>query len=293
MNKLILLFLLLAVVETTQPAAACTNVFTTAGGARLVGANLDCANVFPRVWFVPPVDGQYGRYCFGTDGEERIAEGGVSDQGLFIAVNALDADTGWRADTTLADWEDWEGWYGTGVPDGILARCATVAEAVEVFRTYNLFTLARVKFLVADRSGNSVVIEWSDNRLAFLPRGDNQFQVSTNFVTSDCPAGKIPCERYRIASQMLSDGSAPATTAGMRRVLSATHLEFQTPTVLSTICDLNTGKLLVYYFHDFEQPIVFDLAHELQRDRHGALAADLVRVKPYVATVYERYRGGK
>ena len=74
-------------------ASACTNVFFAADGHRLVGANLDCANPFPRIWFVPAGSGQYGRYCYGTDQEEKIAEGGVNDQGLFIGVNAIDQPT--------------------------------------------------------------------------------------------------------------------------------------------------------------------------------------------------------
>jgi hypothetical protein len=292
MKKQRIVLVLLVAVAAADLAEACTNVFVASGDVCLVAANLDCSNVFPRVWFVPPGEGEYGRYCFGTDKEERIAEGGVNDQGLFIGVNALDKDTGWRADTTLADWEQWEGWYVTGVPDGILAKCATVAEAVEIFNRYNLFTLGRVKFLLADRGGASVVIEWSGDRLVFRERGNRDFQVSTNFVRSDFDAENIPCERYRITERMLTDGSRPATADGLRRVLSATHLEFQTPTVVSTICDLNTGEIHVYYFHDFEQPVTFDLGEELAKARHGGLVADLVAVKPYVATVYEKFRGG-
>jgi hypothetical protein len=256
-------------------APACTSVFVARGEARWVGANLDCSNYVPRVWFVPAAEGQYGRYCYGTDAEMKIAEGGVNEHGLFIGVNALDEDTGWTADPSLPDWETWEGWFVTGVPDGILARCATVDDAVAVFRSYNLFTLKRVKFLVADREGASAIIEWSDGRLRVVPRGDDDMQISTNFVT-------------RVAREMLSTGTAPATVAGMRRVLSATHLEFQTPTVVSTICDLTTGELHLYYFHDFEQPIRFDLHEEAAKERHGYRVADLVAVKPYVARVYDR-----
>ena len=81
------------------------------------------------------------------------------------------------------------------------------------------------------------------------------------------------------------------TLDGLRGVLSATHLEFQTPTVVSMICNLKTGRLVVYYFHDFEQPLEFNLREELSGSRHGGLVSNLVTVKPYVATVYEGYAG--
>jgi len=291
MKKLLPLFLLF-LLTFHESASGCTNIFVSPGGTRLVACNLDCSNYFPRIWFVPAGDGRFGRYCYGTDDEERIAEGGINDQGLFIGVNALNRDAGWHPDPSLPDWEEWEGWYGTGVPDGILARCATVSEAVKIFALYNLFTLNRVKFLIADAGGASAVVEWGGKELAVISRDGADFQISTNFVYTGCDENNIPCTRYRIAQGMLSGGDVPATVDGLRRVLSATHLEFQTPTVVSTICDLKSGELFIYYFHDFEQPVVFNLKDELSKEGHGALVADLVPVKSYVATVYEGNSGG-
>lgn len=281
-----LIVLLLGSVEAAFP---CTLLFTTAGGARLAASNLDCGNVFPRVWFVPPSDGQHGRFCFGTDQGERIAEGGTNDEGLFIGVNALDEGTGWVRDPELPDWETWEGWYESGVPDGILAKCATVDEAVAVFQGYNLLTLAHVKFLLADRAGSSAIVEWSDGALRVVRRGDADHQVSTNFLTSSMAAADATCERFRIAEGTLSLAQHPATVETLRGILSATHLEFQTPTVMSSICDLQTGEIHVYYFHDFEQVVTFDLERELAAGPHGHLLSELFPVKPFVATVYEAF----
>lgn len=272
-------------------AVPCTTVFTSRDDVRLAAFNLDCSNVFPRVWFVPSAEGQFGRFCYGTDEEERIAEGGMNERGLFIAVNALDEDTGWAADPELPDWEDWEGWYGSGVPDGILAKCATVDEAVAVFREYNLLTLNRVKFLMADAGGSSVIVEWTREGVTVVDRGEADHQVSSNFVTSDYAPDQAPCARYRIASELVADPDWEPGVDGLRRILSATHLEFQTPTVLSAICDLTRGSIQLYYFHDFENVKVFDLHEELQRERHGYLLADIFTPKPYVATVYEQFSG--
>lgn len=139
----------------------CTTVFVVDEGGAHVGFNLDYGNFSPKIWIIPASEGRYGRFCFGLDDDYRIAEGGLNEKSLFIAVNALNEDAGWEADPDLPDWEEWSGWLETGVPDGILVECATVDEAVQVFKGYNLFTLNRVKFLVADKSGASAVIEWS------------------------------------------------------------------------------------------------------------------------------------
>jgi hypothetical protein len=270
-------------------AAPCTLIFSAAGDERMAANNLDCSNVFPRVWFVPPTEDQYGRYCFGTDEKQRIAEGGANDQGLFIGVNALDEDTGWQRNPELPDWEEWDGWYESGVPDGILAKCATVDEAVAVFERYNLLTLAHVKFLIADRVGDSAIVEWRGGSLRVVRRGDADHQISTNFVTSDFDADEVTCERFRLAERRLEDAREPVTVATLRGILSGTHLEFQTPTVLSSICDLRTGDIHVYDFHDFERSVTFNLERELADGPHGFLLADVFPDKPYVATVHEGF----
>jgi len=280
------LYLMVAWSGLVQP---CTTVFTARNDARLAAFNLDCSNVFPRVWFVPAGEGEHGRFCYGTDENERIAEGGMNDRGLFIAVNALDEDTGWVADPDLPDWETWDGWFGSGVPDGILAKCATVAEAVEVFASHNLLTLNRVKFLLADSGGGSAIVEWSSGGLRVVERGEVDHQVSTNFVTSDFAPGDPPCLRFRLAKTLLNSPDWKPDVDNLRRILSGTHLEFQTPTVLSAICDLEKGEIFLYYFHDFENVRVFDLQAELKGERHGYLLADIFSPKPYVAEVYEDF----
>jgi penicillin V acylase-like amidase (Ntn superfamily) len=290
MRRIALLTLLLALGFASRHLYACTIFVSAQGDSVMVGNNLDAADCYPKVWFVPPANCQYGRLCFGFDDSFRIAEGGMNDQGLYISVNALSEETGWVADSTLQDWEEWEGWFESGVPDGILAMCATVDEAVDVFRRYNLFTLQRVKFLLADKTGNSVVIEWSKGALQFLRRGDKDYQVSTNFVTSSYKPEDVPCYRYRAAASMFEASKNARSVDVLRGVLSVTHNGFMTPTVYSNICNLNTGDIYIYYFHNYEEVLKINLREKLKGGRSEYLVGDLFKVKPYVATVYEQYR---
>ena len=271
-----------------SPGFDCTTIIKVKGTSVLAGFNLDYGNYVPKIWMIPASDGRYGRFCFGFDENFKIAEGGLNEKGLFIAVNALNEDAGWKADPGLPNWEKWPGWYETGVPDGILAKCATVDEAVRVFKSYNLFTLNRVKFLVADKSGASTVIEWSKNGLRFIER-TNDYQISTNFISSNYEPGQYPCTRYKVAEQILSAGTDRVSVDLIRSVLSATHLEFQTPTVYSNICDLGTGDILIYYFHNYEEVVKINLFQELKKGEARYAAESLFRVKPYVADVYKKY----
>lgn len=269
-------------------AYSCTTLFTIDEGGAHVGFNLDYSNVHPKAWIVPASEGCYGRFCFGFDENFKIAEGGMNEEGLFIAVNALNEDAGWQADSDLPDWEAWSGWFETGVPDGILAKCATVDEAVRVFKEYNLFTLNRVKFLIADKSGASTVIEWSKNGLVFVER-TNAYQVSTNFVTSNYQADQYPCGRYTVAESILRAGTGRGAVDKLRAALSAAHLEFQTPTVYSSICHLNTGDILIYYFHNYEEVVRLNLHDALKKGGASYEVESLFTVQPYVADVYKKY----
>ena len=264
----------------------CTTVVKVKGTSVLTGFNLDYRNYAPLIWIIPAAEGRYGRFCFGFDENHKIAEGGLNEKGLFIAVNALNADAGWKADPALPDWEKWAGWSGTGVPDGILAKCATVDEAVCVFKTYNLFTLNRVKFLVAGKSGDSVVIEWSKAGLRFIERAKD-YQISTNFITSNYEPGQYPCPRYNAAEQILSTSPSRISVDLIRSILSATHMEFQTPTVYSNICDLRSGDIFIYYFHNYEEVVKMNIFEELKRDEARYVVESLFKVKPYVADVYK------
>jgi len=266
----------------------CTTVVKVKGTSVLTGFNLDYRNYAPLIWIIPAAEGRYGRFCFGFDENYKIAEGGLNEKGLFIAVNALNEDAGWKADPGLPNWEKWPGWYQTGVPDGILAKCATVDEAVRVFKSYNLFTLNRVKFLIADKSGDSIVIEWSRDGLRFIKRMKD-FQISTNFITSNYDPGQYPCFRYRVAEQILSTGADRNSLDLIRSILSATHMEFQTPTVYSNICDLRSGDIHIYYFHNYEEVVKLNLFEELKKGEARYAVESLFKVKPYVADVYKSF----
>jgi hypothetical protein len=266
----------------------CTTVVKVKGTSVLAGFNLDYKNYIPRMWMIPTSESRYGRFCFGFDENFKIAEGGLNEKGLFIAVNALNEDAGWKADPGLPFWEEWSGWFGTGVPDGILAKCATVDEAVRVFKTYNLFTLNRVKFLVCDKSGDSIVIEWSKAGLRFIERAKD-YQISTNFITSNYEPSQYPCTRYKVAEQILSTSPDRISVDMVRSILSATHMEFQTPTVYSNVCDLGSGDILIYYFHNYEEVVKMNIFEELKKGEARYAVESVFKVKPYVADVYKAF----
>lgn len=283
MFEVIIFFLLSTTgIDSTQ-SNACTIIALRTEDAMFVANNEDANNIKGKMWVVPSTKGQYGRVCFGFDENWKIAESGLNEHGLFIGVNTVDK-AGWEKNPALPEWEEWEGWFETGVPDGILAKCATVDEATEIFWAYNLFVLDKVKYLLADRSGNSAVVEWSNDGLEVVKR-IGAFQISTNFVASNYKREDYPSYRYNIAERLLINNDRPAVDI-LRAVLSATHMEIYSPTVYSVIYNLESGELYVYYFHNFEEVKQLNIKDLLCRGEFRIMVVDLVGIKPFAANYY-------
>ncbi|MBM3309930.1 MAG: hypothetical protein FJY80_00300 [Candidatus Aminicenantes bacterium] len=242
----------------------CTIIMVGGKKLALAGNNEDHDDPFAKIWIIPASKNEFGRICFGF---ERPAQGGMNDQGLFIDGNALTPETGWVADPNKPSLPELE---GRNMLDLILAQCATVDDVLAFFQKWNVSSLRRAKFPVADRSGASAVIEWGRGGLQFN-RKSSGYQISTNFVTSNFEKGSHPCNRYRTAEAMLSR-TEKLDIALVRSILSATNFEAGGPTVYSDICDLRNGIIYIYNYHNFENPVILNLKDELKK---GAKTFDL------------------
>ena len=228
-----------------------------------VGSNLDTPNPKIKIWYNPPNLEQYGRVCFGFD--YKIAENGMNEHGLFIDCNTV-PETTWKPYPDKPDWEEWGGWYETGVPDGILSKCKTVAEALTVFKKYNLLTFRTMKYLVADSEGQSAVLEWTNDGLRITRRPyDRYYQISTNCIVADSKQDEVPCYRYRIAESIFMNHSTAPDVDLIRKVLSHSAMEVGSPTQVSVIYDLNQLQFFVYLYHNFEEVVKLDLMSELEK----------------------------
>ena len=263
----------------------CTIVSAKSQNKILIGSNLDAPNPNPKIWFTPPNPEQYGRVCFGFD--YKIVENGMNEYGLFIDCNTV-PETEWNPDPNKSDWEEWDGWYETGVPDGILSKCKTVEEALTVFQSYNLITFRTMKYLIADAMGNSVVLEWSKEGLSITRRPDDvYYQISTNCIVTDFMPDEIPCYRYHTAESIFMNHLTVPDIELIRRVLSSTAFEVGSPTQVSVIYELDRQRFFVYFFHNFEEVVEFNLKSELKR---GYTKFELHSLFMYPSFAYDVYR---
>jgi len=249
-----LLFFLFSV--SGRPSYSCTIVMASGPGTALAGSNEDSYFPLTLLWFTPASDGNFARVTLGYRLMTNSVQGGMNEMGLFVDGNALDSQ-GWVADPSK------KAFFGS-ILDYLLARCATVEEVKEFFRTYNVPDLDRARIPVMDRSGASMVVEWYLGEVVFL-EPDQSYQVATNFVGSAYTDKEKPGWRYNAAAEVL-DREAGYSLETVRDALAASHQANEySQTVYSFICDLKKGEIHVYNYHDFSRSVTFNLNEEVQK----------------------------
>ena len=252
----------IVLVLTTPSAYACTAFMMGDGEKVLVGNNEDSKIPYTRVWFIPAENGRFGRVYFGYD--NWSPQGGMNDQGLFFDYFAV---------KKLEIKQTREKPRFPGPPtDTMMAKCATVEDVLEMLSKYYFEWNPKIQMFVVDKKGDSAIIEGET-----IVRNRDVYQVVTNFRLSRIPEDQRPCRwpawscwRYKKAEKMLLDSDAP-TVAHFRDILKTTHRSSYNvigKTQYSNIYDLMNRLVYVYYLHDFDQEIVFDLSEQLKKGRH-------------------------
>jgi hypothetical protein len=254
--------ILIVAVVANPMAYACTAFMMTDGEVVLVGNNEDYKVPYTRVWFIPADNGSFGRVYFGYD--NWSPQGGMNDQGLFFDYFSVPK-------LKIKKSSDKPQFPGP-VTDTTMAKCATVKDVLELYSKYYFKWNPKIQMFVADKNGDSAIIE-GDN----VVRNYDSYQVVTNFRLSKIPEDQKPCDwpawscsRYKKAERMILDSDLP-TVAHFRAILQATHRSsyniFGT-TQYSNIYNLSNGLIYVYFLHDFDSEIIFNLSEELRKGHH-------------------------
>ncbi|HWX20912.1 MAG TPA: hypothetical protein VN578_13515 [Candidatus Binatia bacterium] len=234
-----------------------------ADGTVFAGDNEDVPFV-PQaaMWFVPATEKWHGRVCFGWD---SYAQGGMNDQGLFV---------GWAVTPYAGKPGPIKGHLPGSDADNVLARCATVEEAMAYWDKYS-YASNPAHCLIADRTGASVVCEWIKGKLILIRKSGSR-QLITNFLLSNPALGNFwtpaagdnyPCPRFTAISTFWQKAEAPTE----QNCAEALRLAANTATAYSQVYDLAHGEVCVYYRHHLEQSLRVNLAEELGKGPHQVL----------------------
>jgi hypothetical protein len=264
---------------TTGPES-CTILTASHGDTVLFGYNMDHPNLQSYIWFLPSSTEGYGGVLIGyyaeIDGKPMIGyEGGMNDQGLAFDTNGLPDAVVNPHPEKPSSWATGNFWTK------ILRECSSVTEAINIAKNFNFGNVMDFQVHVADPTGDAVIISpGPDGELAFTRKGEgDDFLVSTNFNPANLEnSWDYPCWRYDTATEMLKriEDEDSLTVDYFKSILDAVHQEGATyNTICSYICNLKSGILYLYYFHQFEEVVEFNLTEELARKERAILISDL------------------
>jgi len=255
MKKIKILILAAILLAQIIDLSACT-IFTSSSAKNVfAGNNEDMCTTSTVIHIKPPKDGKYGQILWGFENDENY-QGGMNEHGLFFdgaGTPPVEMTKEWNLPAYDGDY----------VLQGALENCKTVDEALNFIKNYKMPYLKYCHILLADASGDAALIEWGNNQLNFIRKGDKNYLIATNFNTTEASTIDGHCYRYDIAKEILSKGKP--SLENYEKVLSLAHQEGNFCTVYSTICDLKKGKVYLYNFHDFSNSHTFDLKAEFEK----------------------------
>jgi hypothetical protein len=243
------------------------SVFTVAKGDQVFFGGNDDSNKSDGYYWVDPGDSDnYGAIWIGT--RDNVQQG-VNEKGLAYDANGLP-----RVDTNPhLEREPVSGGY-SAYPVQILHECATVQEVIEWVNQHQWHSYMWDQLHFADATGDAVIISTgADGELVFTrkPAGDG-YLVSTNFnVANPNNASEYPCWRYETATKELEElvtREGRLTFQDAVNVLDAVHLEGNSSwTIESMVADLPHGIVYLYYFYQYDKPVVLNVREEIANAR--------------------------
>jgi hypothetical protein len=262
MKRFLFIIALLAVfLCVSEHSTACTIFMIEDGDKVLAGNNEDFFYSYPStMWITAPDEGSYGRVCFANS---TYVQGGMNEKGLFY--------DGAMCPTSTVPHSDDKPSLGMDLGEVILKKCSTVTEAVEMLEGYNIPAGFGDHILIADESGDSVVVEWLENKMVVISK-ENTYQIASNFFLSNTGLGGYPCVRFNRAKEMLESGEY-STVDGFAEILKAVSQKWSGGgTKYSNVCDLKSKDFHVYSQGDFSRVVSFNLLKELEKMKQGEKA---------------------
>jgi tetratricopeptide (TPR) repeat protein len=256
----------------------CTIIYASDSTTALAGNNEDWTNPFPIVWFLPAEDGKYGRAYFGFDTE--WPQGGMNEKGLFY--------DGATAENVEVPHDPNKRDYEGSLICKAMEECSTVEEVLRLFTEYNCEGQWNGQYLVGDRFGNSAIIE----PFTFI-RKTRKYQVVTNFFQSKIDPENSDDSRYRLASGLFEQSDKISIDL-FRHILNDTHAEEYggswNVTLYSNICNLVSGDIYIYNFHNYDNEVKLNIHDELKKGRHTYLISSLFPYETHAARQFKNTR---
>lgn len=252
--------------------SGCTVVTISKGDSIFFGGNDDYNEPDSYYWVQPGDSSRYGVIWIGTPDNPQQ---GVNEKLLAYDANGLPrVNVNPHTERTPVPGE-----YHNYIMQ-IMHECSTVEEVISWVQAHQRHPYMHDQLHFADATGDAVIISaGEDGEMAFTRKvhGDG-FLVSTNFNVANPSNGSgYPCWRYDTASELMEqlvESQEPLSYPDVTNVMDAVHEEQGASWTLETmVADLVNGVVYIYYFYQYDHPVVLNVENELSNPREpGALS---------------------
>ena len=178
-----------------------------------------------------------------------LTSDGINEAGVGVSCLSLDY-------TDMSQNTGKTGLYLPVAERAILDKCASVDEAIELLKSYDIKTMVGMSFhiFITDKTGRSVVAEWVDGELKIVEAD----QVTNFYMSSETHS---QCDRYDTLVQRLSDKNGILTEDEAMTLLMDVSQNYEDiKTEWSCVYDLDNFKL--YYVSNMDTENVYEISSE-------------------------------
>ena len=262
--------------SAVQFASACSGYKITMGDKTFLGSNEDAWRTTPHIWFEEAkLVGSYGAAFTGSrfDGENGYApQSGMNEKGLAFERLASyhpkqDAFENREKITNP-----------TNYLKDILHSCASVEEVKAYISRFDHSYFIEDVFIYVDKSGKYLIVEPYT-----LTIGKNPSYVISNFCPSITSAEKATkLDRYRNGVEFLNNGidTTLAFCTDLSDAMRVCRKKIGDGTLLSSVWDLRDGTVNLFFYHNYDTTVQFNLKDELKKGNHSIAIEKLFPPNP-------------
>lgn len=248
--KLLSLFIFLNYLS----AYSCSFYKITKFGKTYVGNNVDHWDSNTRIWFEKGSATEYGSMFFGF--ENLYPQGGMNEKGLVYGGLSVTPRANLKGKHLLE-------FDGRVVMRKIMKECKNVDEVYKVLSKYNRTPIGDGELYFVDKAGDYLIVE-----VDTIIRGNEENYLISNFCPSKTPdlnAVNIPF--YQKGRKMMS--TKVDTSFNYLKSLSDTlhqsYVNNAGGTLYTAIYDLDEGTFNLFFYHDYNYSLKFNLKNELSK----------------------------
>ena len=272
MKRIILITILqlccLALISQKKVPSGCSVITISKDGSVFFGGNDDYINPDSYYWVQQGDSSRHGVIWIGTPDNPQQ---GVNEKGLAYDANGLPRfEVNPHTERIPVTGEYYHNYLMQ-----IMHECSTVTEVIEWANKHQRFPYMHDQMHFADKTGDAVIISaGNDGEMVFTRKtpGDG-FLVSTNFnVANPANAYTYPCWRYDKANEMLGqliNREGSLNFNDITNVMDAVHQESTSWTIETLVADLVNGVIYLYYFYQYDNPVIINVKDELANPREA------------------------